>query len=101
MKKSSLVNNLNISAGLRNEWESLRNVDNLGNTESKRSYSAFQPKIAVSYDVLENKMLYASYSRGFRSGAYNPIEVPESNLEKEVQPEPEEKQSSAIPHTKR
>jgi len=78
---------LNISAGLRNEWESLRNVDNLGNTESKRSYSAFQPKIAVSYDVLENKMLYASYSRGFRSGAYNPIEVPESNLEKEVQPE--------------
>ncbi|MGM5470172.1 TonB-dependent receptor [Flavobacteriaceae bacterium LMO-SS05] len=77
----------NISAGLRNEWESLKNKDNISGSINKRSYNAFQPKISTSYKFLNDKMLYATYSRGFRSGGYNPLEVPASGIEKEIKPE--------------
>jgi len=77
----------NISAGVRNEWETLENLENVSGTKSKRSYSAFQPKLSVSYKLIKDKMLYASYGRGFRSGGYNPVVVPASGINKEIDPE--------------
>ncbi len=82
-----ITEKFNISAGLRNEWETLENRDNIGDVKSKRSYNAFQPKLSMSYKILKDKMLYASYSRGFRSGGYNPVEVPASGIKKEIDPE--------------
>jgi iron complex outermembrane receptor protein len=77
----------NISAGVRNEWETLENLENVSGTKSKRSYSAFQPKLSASYKLIKDKMLYASYSRGFRSGGYNPLVVAASGINKEIDPE--------------
>lgn len=77
----------NVSAGLRNEWESLENLENVSGIRSKRSYNAFQPKLSASYKLLKDKMVYASYSRGFRSGGYNPLAVPASGINKEIDPE--------------
>lgn len=82
-----LTDKLNISAGLRNEWESLENLENVSGIKSERSYNAFQPKLSASYKFLKDKMLYASYSRGFRSGGYNPVDVPASGIKKEIDPE--------------
>lgn len=77
----------NVSVGLRNEWETLKNTENVSSIHSKRSYNAFQPKLSASYKIIKDKMLYASYSRGFRSGGYNPVEVPDSGIKKEINPE--------------
>ncbi|MDC3133030.1 TonB-dependent receptor [Flavobacteriaceae bacterium] len=77
----------NLSAGLRNEWETLENLENVGGGENKRSYSAFQPKLSVSYKFIKDKMIYASYSKGFRSGGYNPLEIAASGIKKEINPE--------------
>ena len=82
-----LTEKLNISVGLRNEWETLENTENVSGTKSKKSYDAFQPKFSASYKFIKDKMLYASYSRGFRSGGYNPLEVPASGIKKEIDPE--------------
>lgn len=82
-----LTKKINISVGLRNEWETLKNTENITGENNKRSYTAFQPKLAASYSFLKDKMLYASYSRGFRSGGYNPIEIPEIGIKKEIDPE--------------
>jgi iron complex outermembrane receptor protein len=78
---------LNISAGLRNEWETLENTENVSGINSKRSYTAFQPKLSAAYKFVKDKMLYASYSRGFRSGGYNPLEIPTDGINKEIDPE--------------
>jgi iron complex outermembrane receptor protein len=82
-----ITDKFNISAGLRNEWETLENLENVSGIISKRSYNAFQPKLSTSYKFLKDKMLYASYSRGFRSGGYNPLSVPASGIKKEIDPE--------------
>lgn len=36
-----------------------------------RIFSAFQPKITLSYDILPDILGYATYSTGFRSGGFN------------------------------
>lgn len=77
----------NISAGIRNEWETLENIEGVSGEESKRTYNAFQPKFSASYKIAKENMLYASHSRGFRSGGYNPIELEASGIEKEIRPE--------------
>ena len=77
----------NVSAGVRNEWETLENVENVSGLKNKRSYSAFQPKVSASYKFIKDKMIYASYSRGFRSGGYNPLAIESSGINKEINPE--------------
>jgi len=77
----------NISVGLRNEWETLENTENISGINSKRSYTAFQPKLSAGYTFLKDKMLYATYSRGFRSGGYNPLVIAASDINKEIDPE--------------
>jgi iron complex outermembrane receptor protein len=77
----------NISVGLRNEWETLENTENISGINSKRSYTAFQPKLSAAYKFLKDKMLYATYSRGFRSGGYNPLVIAASDINKEIDPE--------------
>lgn len=83
----NITKKFNVSVGLRNEWETLENTENISNIKSKRSYNAFQPKVSASYKFLKEKMLYATYSRGFRSGGYNPLAVPDSGIKKEIDPE--------------
>lgn len=82
-----ITEKINFSAGIRNEWESLENLEGVSGEKSKRSYNAFQPKISASYKITKNNMLYSSYSRGFRSGGYNPVELEASGITKEIKPE--------------
>ena len=82
-----ITEKFNISAGVRNEWETLENKENVSSVESKISYSVFQPKLSASYKLVENKMLYISYSKGFRSGGYNSIEIVAKGIKKVIDPE--------------
>jgi iron complex outermembrane receptor protein len=36
-----------------------------------KSWSSFTPRVAVSWEAAPNAMLFASYSKGFRSGGFN------------------------------
>ncbi len=36
-----------------------------------KTFSAFTPKIGIDYDLAQDVMVYASYSKGFKSGTYN------------------------------
>lgn len=82
-----ITDKFNISAGLRNEWEALGNHDIISSSHNKNSYSAFQPEISTSYSFVKGKMLYASFSRGFRSGGFNPVNVPSIGIAKIIKPE--------------
>ena len=82
-----ITDKFNVSAGLRNEWETLENIEGVSGEKSERTYNAFQPKLSASYKLAEDNMLYSSYSRGFRSGGYNPIALEASGIEKEIKPE--------------
>ncbi len=82
-----ITDKFNISAGLRNEWETLENVEGVTGEKNERTYNAFQPKLSASYKLAKDNMLYSSYSRGFRSGGYNPIALEASGIEKEIKPE--------------
>ena len=55
-------------------------------TNRKNDWNAFSPKIALDYQVTDSSLLYASISRGFRSGGINgraatPNEVNSYNAE--------------------
>jgi iron complex outermembrane receptor protein len=41
-----------------------------GDTRS-HTWSAFQPQVVLRYEAMDNLNVYASYSRGFRSGGFN------------------------------
>ena len=43
----------------------------LADGKDEDSWSAFQPKISVSFDITDDKMFYASIARGFQSGGFN------------------------------
>lgn len=38
---------------------------------AKKTFSAFTPKVILSYKFSDNSMLYASYAKGFRVGGFN------------------------------
>lgn len=40
-------------------------------TEADKTWSAFTPKIGVEYDLTADTLLYASWTKGFKSGTYN------------------------------
>jgi iron complex outermembrane receptor protein len=42
-------------------------------TTGKADFSALSPKVALSYDVSDDQMLFLSYSRGFRAGGLSQV----------------------------
>lgn len=42
-------------------------------TTAKADFSAVSPKLGLSYSFSEEKMIYATYSRGFRAGGLTPL----------------------------
>lgn len=40
---------------------------------ASETYSAFQPKFSLSWDVSDDVLTYITYSRGFRSGGFNEV----------------------------
>ncbi|MDO6433672.1 TonB-dependent receptor [Flavitalea sp. BT771] len=85
----------NLTAGLRYDYEHQRE-DVLGeyqhdpdptpvvvipDTSGRVSFHAFSPRLALDYQVADHSILYAVYSRGFRTGgltqlSFNPSEPP-------------------------
>lgn len=74
-----LTDHIRVNAGLRYSKETKR-IDRarylnfnllVGPVRAKKGWDAWTPKIGIDYVIDANKMIYASYSRGFKSGAFN------------------------------
>jgi len=39
--------------------------------DEEKTWSAFTPKVGLEYDLFDNTLLYASWTKGFKSGTYN------------------------------
>jgi len=75
-----LTDRLELSVALRYDEDQRSTVDLAQSTESlSRTFSQFQPKVSLSYDVSDDALLYATWGKGFRSGSFNgfaaPVEV--------------------------
>ena len=81
-----ITDKLTLSAGARNEFETIENTEKRSEAKADTSYSAFQPKASVSYAFTKDIMAYASYSGGFRSGGFNAAAVA-GQFEKRIKPE--------------
>lgn len=83
------VNNLDFTLGIRQDYEykkqSVRGqyqhdpdpnpvFDTRTDTTATVSYSALSPKGIISYHITNNALLFASYSRGFRTGGLTQLQ---------------------------
>lgn len=75
-----------ITAGLRYDYEHKKEfingafqpdgavpVTTRSDTSSTASFKAFTPKLSIAYHATDNNNLYATYSRGFRSGGISQL----------------------------
>ena len=83
----ALTNQLNITFGLRNDYENqsqsvlgtyqhdpstdqyITRTDTLG----RINFNALSPKLSLDYQVNNNSLWYGNYSRGFRAGGLSPL----------------------------
>ena len=72
---------LELSAALRYDRDNRKNLDiptnlNAGfaaDTQLEETFSELQPKVSLAYQINEDHLVYASVSRGFRSGGFNAL----------------------------
>ena len=71
----ALTNQLNLVTGLRYENEKKDFTDNNTQVEMDGSWSEVTPKIALEYRLNPELMVYASISKGYRTGGFNALAV--------------------------
>ncbi len=92
----SLTNSLELTAGLRHTLDekdmrrsilfTLDGVNNIldDNSELEDSWEETTGKLGLSYHIMEDILLYASYSAGFKAGGFNPTSVSEPSYDPEL-----------------
>ena len=81
----TLASGLSLTAGVRYSKESKENIETNAvngtvtkSQNAKETWSAWTPRFVAKYSVTDNTMLYASYSKGFKSGGYNTLSIGEA-----------------------
>ncbi len=67
----SLTPKLTLSAGVRVDYDRLKNESRISNTTLENDITVWQPKFSVGYQFTEDILAYANYGRGYRSGGFN------------------------------
>lgn len=68
-----LTDSLSVIVGGRYDHDKESALDlRIANGFNERGFSEFQPKASITYQATPDVLLYADYSRGFRSGGFNP-----------------------------
>ena len=77
---------LGLTAGLRYDYENQKlmvgslfsiggqTFPTLGDTSSSTNFSAVSPKVSLNYQLGDNQLIYASYTRGYRAGGLSQID---------------------------
>jgi iron complex outermembrane receptor protein len=83
----AIINNLNITFGLRNDYEnesesvmgqyqhdpSTKLYTTTADTIGRTHFNALSPKLSLDYQVNNYSLWYGSYSKGFRAGGLSPL----------------------------
>ena len=75
-----LTDRLELTGGFRYDWENQSYLDRLSGLVLKQKFSEPQGKASVSYKWSPDLFTYATYSRGYRKGGFNPSSSAESLL---------------------
>jgi iron complex outermembrane receptor protein len=83
----TVTDGLRLTVGARHSWErktvhdqsdfDLARVYDPANVslvpfhDDRKTFKSFTPKIGIDYDLAQDVLLYASYSKGFKAGTYN------------------------------
>jgi iron complex outermembrane recepter protein len=68
-----LTEKLEVSLSIRYDKDKRRQKDVGAGTSRKTDFDAWQPKITLTWDVVDGQIMYATYASGFRSGGFNGI----------------------------
>ncbi|MBW6527825.1 TonB-dependent receptor [Sphingomonas sp. RHCKR7] len=71
----AFTDRLEFTGGFRYDWERQRLTDQLANQTFRQTFSEPQGKASLSYKVSPSLFTYASYSRGYRKGGFNPRSI--------------------------
>lgn len=74
-----LTSKFTVSAGVRVDYDKLKNESRISNTTLENNITVWQPKFSLSYEISENVLTYANYGRGYRSGGFNSDETVKFN----------------------
>lgn len=66
-----LTDALNLSAALRYDRDDRRQTNLVTGAERQRRFDRVQPKVTLTYKFDADRLAYATYSTGFRSGGFN------------------------------
>jgi iron complex outermembrane receptor protein len=66
---------LTLSAGVRVDYDRLKNESRISNTTLENDITVWQPKFSIAYAFTEDILTYANYGRGYRSGGFNSQET--------------------------
>lgn len=66
-----IVSGLTLSGALRYDRDDRQQTDLVSGAVRQRSFDSVQPKVTLTYKVDPRKLIYATYSTGFRSGGFN------------------------------
>ncbi len=59
------------SAGVRVDYDKLKNDSKITNTVLENDITVWQPKFSLAYEPSKSVLVYANYGRGYRSGGFN------------------------------
>jgi iron complex outermembrane recepter protein len=68
-----ILDSVELTAALRWDHVAGAQQDRLGGETDEASFSRLQPKFTVAYRPTPTLTAYATYSQGFKSGAFNPV----------------------------
>ena len=70
-----LLPKLTLSAGVRVDYDKLKNESRISNTSLENDITVWQPKFSLAYEISETILAYTNYGRGYRSGGFNSDET--------------------------
>ncbi len=70
-----LLPKFTVSAGVRVDYDKLRNDSRISNTTIENDITVWQPKFSLAYEFSATVLGYANYGRGYRSGGFNSDET--------------------------
>ena len=82
-----ITDQLEITGALRHDEDARESFDSRDRTGTfaEEMFSETQPKVSLAYQMSPETLLYAGYSRGFRSGGFNePSPLTNRNFEEEI-----------------
>lgn len=76
---------LELTGALRYDIDDRNQTDRAapGLPEYDRKFKSFQPKVSATYFFADDRMVYATIAKGFRSGGFNPLDIITRSYDKE------------------